>query len=94
MYAIIFELDNQKLQKYYGENYHQAYDELQMELKSLGFEWKIGLYLTQDNTLTTPYKAISLLSKIVWFRQSLKQIKVFRLKDWSDFTEFFQEETI
>lgn len=91
MYAIIFDLDNQKLQKHYGENYHQAYDEIQIELKKLGFEWKISLYLTQDNALTTPYKAISLLSKIEWFRQSLKQIKVFRVEEWSDFGEFFQD---
>lgn len=89
MYAILFDLDNQKLQNSYGENYHQAYDEIKIELKKLGFEYKMGLYLTQKNSLTTPYNALSLLSKIAWFKHSLKQIKVFRVEDWSDFTEFF-----
>ena len=92
MYAIIFELDNQKLQRHYGENINQAYDEIQKELQNLGFAYKTNLYLTQDNTLTTPYKAIFTLSKIGWFRQSLKQIKVFKVQEWSDFTEFFQED--
>lgn len=39
------------------------------------------------NTLTTVYKAINKLFKIDWFTKSVRDIRAFKIEDWSDFTE-------
>jgi CRISPR-associated endonuclease Cas2 len=90
MYAIAFDLKVEDLKKHYGEQYNKAYDEVRQELEALGFEWTQGSVYTnhaKENTLTTVYKAINRLSKIEWFRQSVRDIRAFKIEDWSDFTE-------
>lgn len=90
MYAIAFDLKVEDLKKNYGEPYNRAYDEVRQELEKLGFEWTQGsVYMSKDtaNTLTTVYKAINMLSKIQWFKDSVRDIRAFKVEDWSDFTE-------
>jgi virulence-associated protein VapD len=90
MYAIAFDLKIDDLKRIYGEPYNGAYDEVKQELGQLGFEWTQGsVYINRDgtNTLTTVYKAIRRLSKISWFRESVRDIRAFKVEDWSDFTE-------
>jgi virulence-associated protein VapD len=90
MYAIAFDLKIEDLKKHYGEPYNKAYDEIRQELEALGFEWTQGsVYAShaKENTLTTVYKAINRLSQIQWFRQSVRDIRAFKIEDWSDFTE-------
>lgn len=90
MYAIAFDLKVEDLKKNYGEPYNKAYDEVRQELEKLGFEWTQGsVYMSKDttNTLTTVYKAINMLSKIEWFKKSVRDIRAFKVEDWSDFTE-------
>ena len=86
MYAIAFYLKVDDLKKSYGDPYNDAYDEIKRELDQLGFEWTQGsVYInySNKNTLTTVYKAITRLSKINWFKDSVRDIRV---EDWSDFT--------
>ena len=90
MYAIAFDLKIDDLKKNYGEPYNGAYDEVRQELEALGFEWTQGsVYINSDsnNSLTTVYKAINRLSQIGWFKQSVRDIRAFKVEDWSDFTE-------
>lgn len=90
MYAIAFDLKIDDLKKNYGEPYNGAYDEVRQELETLGFEWTQGsVYINSDssNSLTTVYKAINRLSQIEWFKQSVCDIRAFKVEDWSDFTE-------
>ena len=90
MYAIAFDMKIDDLRKYYGDPYNQAYDEIRQEMDALGFEWTQGsLYIAKnaENTLTAVYKAINHLSKIDWFRQAVRDIRAFKVEDWSDFTE-------
>ena len=71
MYGISFELNLEVLKKEYGNSYHCAYEEVRHELGNVGFEWTHGsVYINKsnENSLTTVYKAISRLSKIEWFR--------------------------
>lgn len=37
------------------------------------------------------YKAIEALKKIDWFRNSVRDIRAFRVEDWSDFTPVIKE---
>ena len=94
MYAIAFDLKIDDLKKEYGEPYNRAYDEIRQELELLGFEWTQGSvyinYSTKD-TLTTVYRAINRLSQITWFKKSVRDIRAFKVEDWSDFTEIVKE---
>ena len=90
MYAIAFDLKIDVLKKEYGDPYNRAYDEVRQELELLGFEWTQGsVYINNSNkdSLTTVYKAINRLSRIEWFRKSVRDIRAFKVEDWSDFTE-------
>ena len=95
MYAIAFDLKIDDLKKSYGEPYNGAYDEVKRELAQLGFEWTQGsVYINHDgtNTLATVYKAITRLSKINWFKDSVRDIRAFKVEDWSDFTAIVKGE--
>lgn len=95
MYAIAFDLKIEELKKHYGEPYNKAYDEVRQELENLGFEWTQGsVYMSkaQDNTLSFVYKAINKLSNIEWFKKSVRDIRAFKVEDWSDFTEIVKGE--
>ncbi len=90
MYAIAFDLKIDDLKKEYGEPYNNAYDEIRQELEDVGFKWTQGsVYISKekDNGLATVYKAINKLSKIDWFKKSVRDIRAFKVEDWSDFTE-------
>ena len=90
MYAIAFDLKIDDLKKHYGEPYNKAYDEIRQELEALGFEWTQGsLYMSvsEKNNLASVYKAINRLQNIKWFKQSVRDIRAFKVEDWSDFTE-------
>lgn len=90
MYAIAFDLEIAELKKHYGEPYNGAYLEVGKELKALGFDWTQGsVYLSNDgkNNLATVYKAINTLSQIDWFKKSVRDIRAFKVEDWSDFTD-------
>lgn len=95
MYAIAFDLKIDELKKEYGEPYNKAYDEVRQELEKLGFEWTQGsVYInhSQENTLTTVYRAINRLSNIQWFKNSVRDIRAFKVEDWSDFTAIVKGE--
>ena len=90
MYAIAFDL-----KKYYGEPYNKAYDEIRQELEVIGFEWTQGsVYVNKnnENNLTLVYKAINKLSNIDWFKKSVRDIRAFKVEDWSDFTDIVKGE--
>ena len=90
MYAIAFDLKIDDLKKHYGDPYNGAYAEVSRELEALGFEWQQGsLYVTKDtaNTLTHVYDAKQRLADIDWFKRSVRDIRSFKVEDWSDFTE-------
>lgn len=90
LYAIAFDLKIDDLKREYGEPYNRAYDEIRQELEMLGFEWTQGsVYINNGdkNNLTVVYKAINKLSKIGWFKKSVRDIRAFKVEDWSDFTE-------
>ena len=94
MYAIAFDLKIYDLKKAYGEPYNRAYDEIRQEMEALGFNWTQGsLYINSSNTdnLAQVYKAINKLSKINWFKDSVRDIRAFKVEDWSDFTDIVKE---
>ena len=88
MYALSFDMNISDLKENYGEIYKKAYYEIKTLLIRDGFEWIQGsTYLTKSDNLTNLTRAIMDLAKIDWFKKSVRDIRGYRVEDWSDFTD-------
>lgn len=92
-YALSFDMDVKMLEKYYGIPYNPAYAEIRLSLVKDGFFWFQGsTYMTGSKDMVILLRAITNLKKIEWFRKSVRDIRGYKVEDWSDFTEFIKEE--
>lgn len=89
MFAIAFDIEINELKKHYGEPYNNAYYEIKAEMENLGFNWTQGsLYLSNnDASFADVFKAIDTLRNIEWFKKSVRDIRAFEVKNWSEMTE-------
>lgn len=93
MYALAFDLVISDLKETYGEPYNRAYYDIKELLQKNGFTWVQGsLYLTRDDDLTALVRTVMELSKIDWFKKSVRDIRGFRVESWSDFTSLVKKE--
>ena len=51
-----------------------------------------SVYLTERNDMANLYRAIEALKKTDWFRDSVRDIRAFKVEDWSDFSPVFKEQ--
>ena len=92
MFAIAFDMVIADLKIHYGEPYNNAYFEIRSVLRQFDFYNTQGsVYLTQKNDMTNLFLAIDALKKINWFKKSVRDIRAFRIEDWSDFTAVVKE---
>jgi virulence-associated protein VapD len=92
MFAIAFDMVIADLKEHYGEPYNNAYFEIKMVLREYGFYNTQGsVYLTEKNDMANLYRAIDALRRINWFKKSVRDIRAFRVEDWSDFTAVVKE---
>lgn len=92
MFAISFGMSISKLEEHYGTPYNRAYYEIKESLKKNDFNWIQGsTYLTVNGNLSNLYKAINDLSKFEWFKKSVRDIRAYKVEDWSDFTPIMKE---
>ena len=92
MYALSFDMNIAVLQQAYGDPYNGAYYEIKHTLVGLGFYWVQGsTYMTNSDNLTNLFQAIEALKKIDWFRNSVRDIRGYRVEEWSDFTPIIKE---
>ncbi len=92
MYALSFDMNIPDLKDNYGEIYNNAYYEVRKLLIRDGFEWIQGsTYLTRSDNLTNLMQAIIDLSKVGWFRKSVRDIRGYRVEEWSDFTDIVRK---
>ena len=76
------------LREYYGEPYNYAYYEIKHLLAKFDFYWIQGsTYLVDTNDLSKMFLAIEALKRIDWFRKSVRDIRGYRVEDWSNFTD-------
>lgn len=93
MFAIAFDINIKDLKATYGEPYNNAYYEIKNVLRKYDFYNTQGsVYLTERNDMAMLFRAIAALKAITWFNQSVRDIRAFRVEDWSDFTSFVKEE--
>lgn len=87
MFAIAFDMDIRELRNTYGEPYNNAYYEIKILLRKYNFYNTQGsVYLTDKNDMSNLFAAIYELRNIDWFKMSVRDIRAFRVEDWSDFT--------
>ena len=93
MFAISFDMVIIDLKNNYGEPYNNAYFEINKALRKYEFYYTQGssVYLTQNNDMSNLFRAMNALKNISWFRDSVRDIRAFRVEDWSNFTEFMKE---
>ncbi|MDA3817341.1 MAG: virulence protein [Prolixibacteraceae bacterium] len=92
MFAIAFDMVITDLKQHYGKPYNNAYFEIKTELRKYEFYNTQGsVYLCENSDMANLFRAINALKKIDWFKNSVRDIRAFRVEDWSNFTEFVKE---
>ena len=92
MFAIAFDMVIKDLKTYYGEPCNNAYYDISVVMEQYGFYRMQGsVYLTENSDMTNLFRAMNALKAISWFKASVRDIRAFRVENWSDFTQFMKE---
>ncbi|MBK7635348.1 MAG: virulence protein [Saprospiraceae bacterium] len=92
MFAISFDMLISDLKDNYGDPYHNAYYEISNVLETYGFYRTQGsVYLSENSDLVNLTRAMITLKNLPWFRASVRDIRAFKVEDWSNFTDFMKE---
>ena len=91
MFAIAFDLDTKVTRKAHPVSVPQAYTDIGRTLQRFGFEWKQGSVYTCDNEdMANLFEALATLKQLPWLPVSVRDIRAFRVEQWSDFTAFMK----
>jgi len=64
-----------------------AYADIARVMARFGYEWRQGsVYIGGDNDLATLIRIVDDLRKLPWFPASVRDIRAFRVEQWSDLT--------
>ncbi|CDW96513.1 MULTISPECIES: virulence factor [unclassified Thiomonas] len=87
MYAIAFDLVVADTEQHHPRGVSQAYSEIGATLAQFGFRRVQGsLYVTDDENMANLFLAMQALKGQVWFPKSVRDVRAFRIEQWSDFT--------
>ena len=92
MFAISFDMVIVDLKNNYGEPYNNAYFEIGKVLRKYEYYNAQGsVYLSENKDMSNLFRAMTALKNISWFKDSVRDIRAFRVEDWSNFTDFMKE---
>lgn len=92
MFAIAFDLVVAETEKNHPKGVAQAYTEIGSTLQTFGFNRVQGsLYVTNNEDMANLFRAITALKNLEWFPSSVRDIRTFRVEQWSDFTPLIKE---
>ena len=95
MFAIAFDLTVAKVRKHHPKGVSRAYSDIGRELRMKGFERTQGsVYLTERNDLANLFAAVRALEDMPWFANCVRDIRGFRVEEWSDFTPMVTERAV
>jgi virulence-associated protein VapD len=87
MFAIAFDLVVADTEKHHPKGISQAYSDIGSTLRRFGFERIQGsVYVTDNENMANLFEAIIALKALPWFPASVRDIRAFRIEQWSDFT--------
>jgi virulence-associated protein VapD len=91
MFAIAFDLVVADTARNHPRGVSQAYVDIRDELNNFGFSWVQGsLYVSQDEDLANLFAAMQALKTLPWFGKFVRDIRPFRVEQWSNFTSVFR----
>ncbi len=92
MFAIAFDLIVVETEKHHPKSVSQAYSEIGSTLAGFGFNRVQGsLYINDSEDMANLFKAINALKSLPWLPPSVRDIRSFRVEQWSDFTSLIKE---
>ena len=87
MFAITFDMVVVDISKHYPKGISSAYTEIGRTLQPFEFERIQGsVYLTRSSDLSNLFDAIGALKGLAWFRICARDVRGFKIEDWSDLT--------
>lgn len=87
MFAIAFDLVVADTEQHHPKGVSQAYADIGSILYDHGFRRVQGsLYVTDKEDMANLFLAVHALRSMVWLPKSVKDIRAFRIEQWSDFT--------
>jgi virulence-associated protein VapD len=91
MFAITFDLKVAEVKRHHPKAVNRAYEEIRKTLARNGFAWKQGsVYISGDGGLVQLAEAMVALKALAWFPSSVREIRAFRVENYSDFTDFMK----
>lgn len=91
MFAIAFDLVVAQTQAVHPKGVTQAYAEIGATLARYGFNRIQGsVYVVENEDLANLLQAMNALKAMTWFPHCVRDIRAFRIEQWSDFTDFMK----
>lgn len=92
MFAIAFDLIVAETEAAHPKGLTQAYKDIRAVLADHGFEWVQGsVYVAAHEDMARLFAAIMALKALPWFPRSVRDIRAFRVEQWSDFTAIVKD---
>jgi virulence-associated protein VapD len=92
MFAVAFDLTVADTEQHHPKGVSQAYTDIGSALSRFGFERVQGsLYVTENEDMANLFAALQALRSFDWFSHSVRDIRAFRLEQWSDFTPLMKQ---
>jgi virulence-associated protein VapD len=87
MFAIAFDLVVADTERQHPKGVSQAYTDIADVLQRFGFRRIQGsVFVTDGEDMANLFQAIMALKALDWFPASVRDIRAFRIEQWSDFT--------
>ena len=87
MFAIAFDMTVAEIRTHYPKGISAAYTEIARTLAPFGFERVQGsVYLGETQDIARLFDAINALKALPWFRHCVRDVRGFRVENWSNFT--------
>jgi virulence-associated protein VapD len=93
MFAIAFDLVVAETRRHHPIGVSAAYNDIGACLAGHGFTRVQGsVYLCPNDDLANLFAAVMALKALPWFAASVRDIRAFRVDQWSDFTRLVKAE--
>jgi virulence-associated protein VapD len=91
VFAIAFDLTVADARKHHPQRALQAYSDVASVLERHGFLWTQGsVYISENEDLANLLLAMNALKALPWFSKVVRDIRAFRVEQWSEFTGFMK----
>ena len=91
MFAIAFDLVVAQVELRHPKGVPQAYGDIKRTLEKFGFNNIQGsVDVCEREDLANLFAAMNALKSLQWFAGCVRDIRAFRIEQWSDFTSLFK----